>query len=132
MQAPSTDDWTQREIVAQIEQTAERSVPGHDRLVGWGVVDPVRALTEDDHPIEEPVAHEGVTRAEAPTPAKLHLGETQAERSARMATYMIVGTAVMVAGLAGRPLPYGTHARGSRGSGDWGDSEGDLTPLGVL
>ena len=33
-----------REIVAQIEQTAERTIAGHDRLVGWGVVDPVRAL----------------------------------------------------------------------------------------
>ena len=48
------DDWTRRQIVAQIEQTAERSVAGHDRLVGWGVVDPVRALTEDDAPVESP------------------------------------------------------------------------------
>ncbi|MFE6490487.1 type VII secretion-associated serine protease mycosin [Streptomyces sp. NPDC057748] len=94
-------DWTQEQIVAQIEQTAERSVAGHDHLVGWGVVDPVRALTEDDRPIEHPVAHEGVSKGEAPTPAQLHLGETADERNARLATYVVVGGAVLVAAIAG-------------------------------
>ncbi|MGW1871042.1 type VII secretion-associated serine protease mycosin [Streptomyces mauvecolor] len=93
--------WTQREVVAQIEQTAERSVSGHDRLVGWGVIDPVRALTEDDHPIETPVAHEGVTPAKAPTPAALHLGETDEQRTQRLATYVAVGVAVLAAVLGG-------------------------------
>ncbi|AVH56172.1 MULTISPECIES: type VII secretion-associated serine protease mycosin [Streptomyces] len=94
-------DRTQREIVAQIEQTAERSVAGHDRLVGWGVVDPVRALTEDDHPIESPDPQEGLLKAEAPMPAKLQLGETADERNARLATYAVVGSLVLVAGLSG-------------------------------
>ncbi|MFE2936153.1 type VII secretion-associated serine protease mycosin [Streptomyces sp. NPDC059278] len=94
-------DWTQKQIVAQIEQTAERSVAGHDHLVGWGVVDPVRALTEDDKPIERPAAHEGVSKGEAPTPAELHLGETADERNARLATYVVVGGAVLVAAIAG-------------------------------
>ncbi|MFF4233935.1 type VII secretion-associated serine protease mycosin [Streptomyces sp. NPDC001820] len=95
------DKWTGKQIVAQIQQTAERSTAGHDRLVGWGVVDPVRALTEDDKPIDQPVAHEGVTRAEAPTPAELHLGETPEERNARLATYVVVGGGVLVASIAG-------------------------------
>ncbi|MFI6086105.1 type VII secretion-associated serine protease mycosin [Streptomyces sp. NPDC051217] len=95
------DTWTQEQIVAQIQQTAERSIPGHDRLVGWGVVDPVRALTEDDKPVEKPVAHEGVTRAEAPTPAEVHLGETADERNSRLATYVVVGGAVLVAAITG-------------------------------
>ncbi|MFE9728288.1 type VII secretion-associated serine protease mycosin [Streptomyces sp. NPDC005794] len=94
-------DWTQEQIVAQIEQTAERSIAGHDRLVGWGVVDPVRALTEDDKPIEKPVAHEGVSKGEAPVPAALHLGETADERNARLATYVVVGGGVLVAAIAG-------------------------------
>ncbi|WP_367320483.1 type VII secretion-associated serine protease mycosin [Streptomyces sp. HUAS ZL42] len=93
--------WTAREIVAQIEQTAERTIGGHDRLVGWGVVDPVRALTEDDHPIESPDPHEGLGKPEAPTPAKFQSGETPAERNARLATYVAVGSAVLVAGLGG-------------------------------
>ncbi|MFC8231129.1 type VII secretion-associated serine protease mycosin [Streptomyces sp. NPDC057287] len=94
-------DWTQEQIVAQIEQTAERSIAGHDRLVGWGVVDPVRALTEDDKPIEKPVAHEGMSKGEAPMPAAFHLGETADERNARLATYVVVGGGVLVAAIAG-------------------------------
>ncbi|MEF9906716.1 type VII secretion-associated serine protease mycosin [Streptomyces sp. P9-A2] len=93
--------WTPRQIVAQIEQTAERTIAGHDRLVGWGVVDPVRALTEDDRPIESPSPDEGLTKAEAPAAAKLPLGETADERNARLATYVAVGAAVLVAGLGG-------------------------------
>ncbi|MFF3396551.1 type VII secretion-associated serine protease mycosin [Streptomyces sp. NPDC002669] len=94
-------DWTGKQIVAQIQQTAERSIAGRDRLVGWGVVDPVRALTEDDRPIEKPVANEGMSRGEAPTPAEFHLGETADERNARLATYVVVGGAVLVAAIAG-------------------------------
>lgn len=97
-------DWTRKQIVAQIQQTAERSIAGHDRLVGWGVVDPVRALTEDDRPIEAPVAHEGVTKAEPPTPAELHLGETPEQRNARLATYVVVGGGVLVAAIAGTAI----------------------------
>ncbi|MFG2151155.1 type VII secretion-associated serine protease mycosin [[Kitasatospora] papulosa] len=98
------EDWTQEQIVAQIEQTAERSIAGHDRLVGWGVVDPVRALTEDDKPIEKPVAHEGMSKGEAPVPAALHLGETADERNARLATYVVVGGGVLVAAIAGAAI----------------------------
>ncbi|MER7833917.1 type VII secretion-associated serine protease mycosin [Streptomyces sp. NPDC095602] len=97
-------DWTQKQIVAQIQQTAERSIAGRDRLVGWGVVDPVRALTEDDKPIEAPITHEGVTKAEPPTPAELHLGETPEQRNARLATYVVVGGGVLVAAIAGTAI----------------------------
>lgn len=115
-------DWTSRQITAQIKQTAERSVSGHDRLVGWGVVDPVRALTEDDHPIETPTAEEGVTRAKAPTPAELHLGETAQERTARIATYVAVGAGVLVAVLGGVGVAVRDgRARGrNRGRGQGG------------
>ncbi|MEU6221385.1 type VII secretion-associated serine protease mycosin [Streptomyces sp. NPDC047022] len=110
--------WTPQEIVAQIEQTAERSVAGHDRLVGWGVVDPVRALTDDDHPIEAPDPHEGLTQAEAPTPAKLQLGETADERNARLATYVAVGAAVLVATLGGTAVAIrDARRRGRRVTG---------------
>ncbi|MEU0270975.1 type VII secretion-associated serine protease mycosin [Streptomyces sp. NPDC006307] len=107
-------DWTRQQIVAQIQQTAERSVAGHDRLVGWGVVDPVRALTEDDKPIDKPVAHEGVTRAEAPTPAEVHLGETPEERNARLATYVVVGGGVLVAAISGSAVAVRDARRRAR------------------
>ncbi|MFD5554092.1 type VII secretion-associated serine protease mycosin [Streptomyces sp. NPDC127068] len=94
-------DWPARRIVAQIQQTAERSVAGPDRLVGWGVVDPVRALTEDDRPVDAPVADEGVSRAKAPTAPRVDLGESAADRDARLATYVTVAATVLAAVLAG-------------------------------
>ncbi|EKX61578.1 type VII secretion-associated serine protease mycosin [Streptomyces ipomoeae] len=97
-------DWTARQIVAQIEQTAERSFAGHDRRVGWGVVDPVRALTDDDQPIESPDPREGLTEAEAPTAAELHLGETPQERNERYATYALGATVVLAALITGTAI----------------------------
>lgn len=94
-------DWTARQIVAQIEQTAERTTAGHDRLVGWGVVDPVRALTQDEHPMESPHPQAGLGKPEAPTPAEFQIGETAEERNARLATYVAVGAVVLVAGMGG-------------------------------
>ncbi|MFI2435084.1 type VII secretion-associated serine protease mycosin [Streptomyces sp. NPDC018693] len=107
-------DWTARQIVAQIEQTAERSIAGRDRLVGWGVVDPVRALTEDDRPIESPDPREGLAKGQAPTPAELRLGETADERNARLATYVVVGATVVVGALGGTSVAV-RDARRRRG-----------------
>ncbi|MFF7977196.1 type VII secretion-associated serine protease mycosin [Streptomyces sp. NPDC007905] len=107
--------WTAQEVAAQIEQTAERSINGHDRLVGWGVVDPVRALTEDDHPIESPHPDAGLTHVQAPTPARLTLGETPQERTARIATYVAVGVAVLVAAITGGAIALRDARRRRRG-----------------
>ncbi|MEU3890028.1 type VII secretion-associated serine protease mycosin [Streptomyces sp. NPDC029041] len=113
-------DWTARQIVAQIEQTAERTTAGHDRLVGWGVVDPVRALTDDEHPIESPSPQAGLGKPEAPTPAKFQIGETAEERNARLATYVAVGAVVLVAGMGGTAVALRDARRGQRRRGDGG------------
>ncbi|MDT3398192.1 type VII secretion-associated serine protease mycosin [Streptomyces sp. B1866] len=95
-------DWKNNQVIAQIEQTAERGVNGHDRFIGWGVVDPVRALTEDDHPIDRPTADTGVPRAaHRPEPAPLTLGETPQERRERLATYAVGVGGILVAVTAG-------------------------------
>jgi type VII secretion-associated serine protease mycosin len=107
-------DWTAREIVAQIEQTAERTIAGHDRLVGWGVVDPVRALTEDDRPLESPSPKDGLGKAEAPSAAKFQTGETPDERNTRFATYVVVAAAVLVAGLGGTAVAIRDARRRAR------------------
>ncbi|KOG31970.1 type VII secretion-associated serine protease mycosin [Streptomyces resistomycificus] len=106
--------WTAQQIVAQIEQTAERTTGGHDIYVGWGVVDPVRALTEDDEPLESPNPQAGLGKPEAPTPAKFQIGETAAERNARLATYVAVGAAVLVAGLGGTAVAIRDARRRAR------------------
>ncbi|AJT66214.3 hypothetical protein T261_4571 [Streptomyces lydicus] len=94
-------DWTAGQIVAQIEQTAERTVNGRDSFVGWGVVDPVRALTEDDHPIDRVVADDGPLKAAPPDPVTLADGETAQERMERYATYGVGAGGVAVAVIAG-------------------------------
>ncbi|KUL25468.1 type VII secretion-associated serine protease mycosin [Streptomyces regalis] len=110
-------DWTQEQITAQIMQTAERSIPGHDRLVGWGVIDPVRALTEDDKPIEQPVpSNEGAGQAKAPTVAQLPLGETPQERAVRLGTYVVVGSMLLVAVIAGGSVAMRDGRRKAGGS----------------
>lgn len=98
--------WTQENIVAQIQQTAERSVAGHDRLVGWGVIDPVRALTEDERRIDHPTAKEGMEKGRKPTPAKLQLGETEQERNERLGTYVVVGGGTLLAVVVGSSVVY--------------------------
>ncbi|MYV57963.1 type VII secretion-associated serine protease mycosin [Streptomyces sp. SID3212] len=110
-------DWTPKQIVAQIEQTAERSIAGHDRLVGWGVVDPVRALTEDDKPLDAPVADRGADPVEAPAAARFHVGETPDERATRLATYVLVGAGVLVAATAGGAVALRDARRRTRRAG---------------
>ncbi|MFB6715017.1 MULTISPECIES: type VII secretion-associated serine protease mycosin [unclassified Streptomyces] len=93
--------WTAAQIVARIEQTAERSVTGHDAFVGWGVVDPVRALSGDDAPQDAPRPDPAPPRGPAPEPAHLSLSETTQERDERYATYALAAAAVVVSVIAG-------------------------------
>ncbi|MFE7137542.1 type VII secretion-associated serine protease mycosin [Streptomyces sp. NPDC057644] len=95
--------WKPAEIIARIEQTAERSITGHDPFVGWGVVDPVRALAgdKDDIPQPAPKADPPMPKAPAPEPAHLAMSETSQERSERYATYALALAAVLVAVVAG-------------------------------
>ncbi|AZS72615.1 type VII secretion-associated serine protease mycosin [Streptomyces lydicus] len=94
-------DWKESQIVAQIEQTAERSVNGRDSFVGWGVVDPVRALTEDDRPLDRARADDGPPRATPPDPVTPADGETPQKRMERYATYSLGSGGVAVAVIAG-------------------------------
>ncbi|MEU0130394.1 MULTISPECIES: type VII secretion-associated serine protease mycosin [unclassified Streptomyces] len=95
--------WSPAEIVARIEQTAERSVNGHDAYVGWGVIDPVEALAggRDDVPSASAHPDPAPPKAPAPEPAHLAMSETSQERGERYATYALVLAAVLVCVVAG-------------------------------
>lgn len=93
--------WTAAQIVARIEQTAERSINGHDDFVGWGVVDPVRALSGDDAPQNAPHPDPPTSRVQAPDAAHLPMSETPQERGKRYATYALATAAVLVGVVAG-------------------------------
>ncbi|MFE1251086.1 type VII secretion-associated serine protease mycosin [Streptomyces sp. NPDC058735] len=111
--------WTARQIVAQIEQTAERTIPGHDILVGWGVVDPVKALTDVDpaNPVESPRPEQNPVGAEAPSVAPVRFGETPEERNTRLGTYVVVGGLVLAVGLSGTAVAVRDARRRRRGLG---------------
>ncbi|MFC7305145.1 type VII secretion-associated serine protease mycosin [Streptomyces monticola] len=94
-------EWTAAQIIAQIEQTAERTINSRDKHVGWGVIDPVRALTEDTTPINSPHPDPGPSGASAPEPAHLAMGETPQERNERYATYAIGTATVLIVIVAG-------------------------------
>ncbi|GAB2743810.1 type VII secretion-associated serine protease mycosin [Kitasatospora kifunensis] len=92
-------DWTAQQIRTRIEQTAQRTQRGPDKYLGWGVVDPVKAVTDTDPPTNDPVQAPPVQLAgSAILPQPLGLGETQADRDRRTATY-VLGSAVLVVAL---------------------------------
>ncbi|WP_443056515.1 type VII secretion-associated serine protease mycosin [Streptomyces sp. MUM 178J] len=95
-------EWKAHQIVAQIQQTAERAINGRDDYVGWGVVDPVRALEADPaHPPQAPQADPGPPKPPAPEPAHLAMTETPQERRERYATYVLGIGVVLVAVISG-------------------------------
>ncbi|WUH90586.1 type VII secretion-associated serine protease mycosin [Streptomyces sp. NBC_00433] len=88
-------DWTAAQVIAQIEQTAQRTSLGHNSLVGWGVVDPVRALTDDEKPIESPTPDPGMLKGQdRVVPAALTFGDPARQREKRTAAYVVSGMAV--------------------------------------
>ncbi|CAM5658571.1 type VII secretion-associated serine protease mycosin [Streptomyces narbonensis] len=96
-------DWSAAQIVTRIEQTATRSINGRDNYVGWGVVDPVKALADapSGTPPSTPTADPAPPKPPAPEPARLALSETPQERSERLATYALGIGGVLVAVVAG-------------------------------
>ncbi|MER5275890.1 type VII secretion-associated serine protease mycosin [Streptomyces sp. NPDC002809] len=98
-------DWKQFQVVAQIEQTAERAVKGRDDFIGWGVVDPVRALNDDEHPVSAPTPDRAVSNGPAgPEPIALQMGETRQERFERISIYVTAATGLLVAVIAGTAI----------------------------
>ncbi|MEU7555214.1 type VII secretion-associated serine protease mycosin [Streptomyces sp. NPDC044571] len=94
-------EWTPQQVVWQIEGTAERSVNGRDDYVGWGVVDPVRALTQDHDTPKAPVPDPGPPPAAAPEAAPMQLSETAQEREERFGTYALGIGGVLIAVITG-------------------------------
>ncbi|MFH8386287.1 type VII secretion-associated serine protease mycosin [Kitasatospora sp. NPDC018058] len=96
-------DWKPAQVRAWIEQTAQRTERDPNRFTGWGVVDPVKAVTKaPDVAPSAPVPDAPVQLAAAPiVPRPVGLGETQADRDGRTATYVVAVGALLVALLIG-------------------------------
>ncbi|MGE7388858.1 type VII secretion-associated serine protease mycosin [Streptomyces sp. NPDC004126] len=107
-------EWTPQEVVWQIQNTAERSVKGRDDYVGWGVVDPVRAVTQDEGPPKPPVPDPGPPPAAAPQAAAVPVSETAQERDQRIGTYALGIAGVLIAVVAGTATVVRDARRGRR------------------
>ncbi|MEV6211028.1 type VII secretion-associated serine protease mycosin [Kitasatospora sp. NPDC051914] len=109
-------DWTAAQICARIEQTAQRNQRGPNKFIGWGVVDPVKAVQSGDEQASE--AHEDpkVALDRVPVVAQpLGLAETQADRDRRTGTYVLGGGVLAVAALAGGSVVLRDHRRRHEG-----------------
>ncbi|MFF4384546.1 type VII secretion-associated serine protease mycosin [Kitasatospora sp. NPDC001547] len=110
-------DWKAAQVRAWIEQTAQRTQRDPDTFIGWGVVDPVKAVTKA--PVDAPLAptpDAPVQLAAAPiVPRPVGLGETQADRDGRTATYVVGIGALLVALLIGGGVVLRDHRRKSAG-----------------
>jgi len=89
--------WTPAQIIARIEQTAQRTDPGRDAFIGWGVVDPVAAVSDPAPPASAAVSDPPAAAAAPVQPRPLGLGETEAGRERRTAVYVLCLGALAVA-----------------------------------
>jgi membrane-anchored mycosin MYCP len=101
--------WSSTELVARLKQTADRPGAGPDEDLGWGVVDPVAALTGSDKPQEAP--HADKREHSHVTPMELTVGETAQEHTQRMSVYVMgIGT-VLTLLVAGTAIAARDHRR---------------------
>ncbi|MEV7602096.1 type VII secretion-associated serine protease mycosin [Kitasatospora sp. NPDC089797] len=107
-------NWSPAQVRAWIEQSAQRTEPGPNPFIGWGVVDPVKAVTKaPDNPPSAAAPDAPVQLAAAPiVPGPVGIGETQADRDGRTATYVVGVGALLVALLIGGGVVLRDRRRG--------------------
>ncbi|MCD0486187.1 type VII secretion-associated serine protease mycosin [Streptacidiphilus sp. ASG 303] len=104
--------WTPAQIAARIEQTAQRNRRDRDDFTGWGVVDPVKAVTSDAPPAAAAVPDPQTVLAARPVAAQpLTLGESRADRDRRTATYVLGAGLLGVLLLGGGSVVLRDHRR---------------------
>nr|WP_229758847.1 type VII secretion-associated serine protease mycosin [Peterkaempfera bronchialis] len=104
--------WPAAAIAARIEQTAQRNRRDRDDFTGWGVVDPVKAVTSDAPPATAPAPDPQTALASGSLVAQpLTLGETQADRDRRTATYVLGAGLLGVVLIGGGSVVLRDHRR---------------------
>lgn len=91
-------EWNAAQIATRIEETAQRPGREANPFIGWGVVDPVAALTDESEPGESPEPDPPVAAGggSAVVPMAVTMGESEAERERRVAIY-VLGTGLALA-----------------------------------
>ncbi|WP_370107063.1 type VII secretion-associated serine protease mycosin [Streptacidiphilus sp. BW17] len=94
--------WTPAQIIARIEQTAQRTDAGWNKEIGWGVVDPVAAVTDNSPPEDQAVATAAGTTGASPVQARpFALGETQQQKDQRTALFALTLGGIGLVAIAG-------------------------------
>ncbi|WP_373296393.1 MULTISPECIES: type VII secretion-associated serine protease mycosin [Streptomyces] len=89
--------WTAAQIATRLQETAQRPSGGPNRYIGWGVVDPVAALSEEFTPGTSPQPDApSMTGSSGVVPMAVTMGESEAERERRVAIY-VLGTGLALA-----------------------------------
>jgi type VII secretion-associated serine protease mycosin len=95
-------NWTAAQIATRIEQTAQRPGRGPNRYIGWGVVDPVAALSDDTTPASSPTPDPPMKAGSGGViPMAVTMGECEAERQRRTAIYVLGTGLILVLTAAG-------------------------------
>ncbi|MGR8007915.1 type VII secretion-associated serine protease mycosin [Streptomyces hypolithicus] len=90
-------DWSAAQITTRIQETANRPGRGPNRYLGWGVVDPVAALSDNSTPGTRPQPDAPVTPGSGKViPMAVTMGETKAERDGRIAMYVMGAALALV------------------------------------
>ncbi|WP_437048000.1 type VII secretion-associated serine protease mycosin [Streptomyces sp. enrichment culture] len=94
--------WSAAQIATRIEETAQRPGRGPNRFIGWGVVDPVAALSEESTPGTSPKPDPPVEAGSGGViPMAVTMGESEAERERRTAIYVLGTGLALVLVIAG-------------------------------
>ncbi|MBT2529242.1 type VII secretion-associated serine protease mycosin [Streptomyces sp. ISL-99] len=83
-------DWNAAQITTRIQESAQRPGREANRYLGWGVVDPVAALSDDSDPGTRPQPDPPVAQGAGEViPMAVTMGETEAEQERRVAMYVV-------------------------------------------
>lgn len=111
-------EWTAQNVAARIAQTANRPGTGPDKKLGWGVVDPVAALSGSAKPQATPVPDAGNEDANHVTPMQLTIGESPAQRNQRISVYVLATGTVLTLLVWGTALAARDYRRKKASSSD--------------
>ncbi|MFI1732700.1 type VII secretion-associated serine protease mycosin [Streptomyces acidicola] len=91
------EDWSAAQIATRIQETAQRPGRGPNDFIGWGVVDPVAALSDNSTPGDSPQQDPPkALRSSGVVPMAVTMGESEAEKEQRIAIY-VLGTGLVLA-----------------------------------
>ncbi|UGY93907.1 type VII secretion-associated serine protease mycosin [Streptomyces gobiensis] len=95
--------WSYQQVIWHLQETADRVRPDRDINIGWGVVDPVAAMSNNDEPTPpKPDTEQAAdVNADSIVPAPLILGETPQERRVRYGVYIFTGGLLAVGVVVG-------------------------------